>query len=453
MTRIKDPIKPVVVRVIRGLAISAIFLMGPWAAAQFPVRAPGHFKFQLAETPEPVPETLWQQEMEQIVQAQQNMDSGDLQEIAYWNAAYPSYRWHQIMMEVGRASPGHKNGGRIAILHLAIYDALSEVWEHKQTHSQPAPFRQYTKILKLGRERDYSAFVCEWSAAAGAAHRVIGYYFPESRTRLDSLLQRFKEGRLRTGLQLPSDIETGLGIGREIAGLYIDYARTDRTDLTWQGKVPESDGLWSGDPGPWDPMKGQWKPLTLSRTDQFRPAPPPADWSADMEELRVFNRTHSFSDIAWKWKSEPIWDNLLERKLLEYDLGPLEAAFASALFHTARFDATIAAWDGKYHYWGIRPFQYDPEFQPILVETPNFPGYPAGHTTVAGALATVLSGLFPYDTAQFTQLAEECSESRFEGGVHFRTDNEVGLKVGARVGRHVLRAFLSPQEHPDFHRE
>jgi hypothetical protein len=81
---------------------------------------------------------------------------------------------------------------------------------------------------------------------------------------------------------------------------------------------------------------------------------------------------------------------LLERKILEYGLDAETAAYVSAVFHAARFDATIAAWDGKYHYWGIRPFQYDPSFQPILT-TPNFPGYPAGHTTVAGALARVLS--------------------------------------------------------------
>ncbi|CAN0605774.1 unnamed protein product, partial [Ectocarpus sp. 12 AP-2014] len=151
---------------------------------------------------------------------------------------------------------------------------------------------------------------------------------------------------------------------------------------------------------------------------------------------------HKTSAIAWKWKSQPIWDNLVERKILEYGLDSFQAAFANAVFHTARFDATIAAWDGKYHYWGIRPFQYDPSFIPIL-ETPNFPGYPAGHTTVAGSLAKVLSHLFPHDTAEFEALALECSESRFEGGVHFRTDNEVGLEVGEKVGEQVWKHFNS----------
>ncbi|WP_373519543.1 phosphatase PAP2 family protein [Pricia sp.] len=160
-----------------------------------------------------------------------------------------------------------------------------------------------------------------------------------------------------------------------------------------------------------------------------------------MEELRRFNEEYKSSDIAWKWKSEPVWDNLVERKILEYDLDALESAFANAVFHTARFDATIAAWDGKYHYWGIRPFQYDPEFEPILVDTPNFPGYLAGHTTVAGSLASVLSFIFPQDGKLFRNLALECSESRFEGGVHFRTDNEVGLKVGTEVGNEVIRRF------------
>jgi hypothetical protein len=364
----------------------------------------------------------------------------------YWNAAYPSYRWHQIMMEVSRARKGHKNGGRVAILHLAIYDALAAVWQQKKKYQTNTPFQQNDKVKQLSRESASSAFICEWSAAAGAAQEVIGYYFPNRRPYLDSLLVQFKTARLRTGLQLPLDVERGVRIGQQIAKQYIAYAKTDRTDRIWEGEVPRADSLWSGKPSQWDPMKRQWRPLTLSRPDQFRPAPPPTDWTADMEELRQFNATHQTSTIAWKWKSQPIWDDLLERKILEYDLNPWEAAFASAVFHTARFDGIIAAWDGKYHYWGIRPFQYDPTFQPILVDTPNFPGYPAGHTTVAGSIATVLSFLFPQDKSFFHELAKECSESRFEGGVHFRTDNEVGLTVGYEVGKQVIDVFLGRME-------
>ncbi|MEM7551540.1 MAG: vanadium-dependent haloperoxidase [Bacteroidota bacterium] len=399
------------------------------------------FKFELKEPFPPIDEKLLRDEISEIIIAQQKMEEEDPWSIKYWNASYPSYRWHQLLMGVSRNHRGHKNGGRVAIMHLAIYDAMVEVWKHKEVHFQKATYQFDSRVKKLGQETDYSAFICEWSAVAGAAHRVIGYYFPEQKELLDNQLAAFKSARLATGLQFPSDIEKGLEIGRKIADQYIEYAKTDRTDLRWEGTVPEADSLWSGNPSPWDPMKGQWKPLTLVQADQFRPGPPPADWSADMEELRKFNAEYQTSAIAWKWKSEPVWDRLIERKILEYGLDPLEAAFTNAVFHTARFDGIIAAWDGKYHYWGIRPFQYDPSFQPILIETPNFPGYPAGHTTVAGSIAKVLSFLFPRDESLFYELAEECAESRFEGGVHFRIDNEVGLDVGYQVGQQVIKVF------------
>ncbi|MFD0797271.1 vanadium-dependent haloperoxidase [Maribacter chungangensis] len=380
-------------------------------------------------------------ETKTILQLQQQLNDSLFQGVRYWNAAYPSYRWHQIMVTAGNRSEYRKNGGRMAILHLAVYDALAQVWKLKQDADTKAPFQQNKKIKAVTEPSGAPAFICEWSTAAAASHAVIGHYFPDQKAYLDSLLVNFKESRLRTGLQYEGDIEMGMAIGRGIARQYIDYSKTDRTNAVWTGTVPTDKSLWTATPSKWDPMKAQWKPFTLAVADQFRPGPPPSDWTAEMEELRQFNTKHKSSDIAFKWKSEPVWDNLLALKILEYDLDPFQAARANALFHMARFDATIAAWDGKYHYWGIRPFQYDPTFKPILIETPNFPGYPAGHTTIAGALAMVLSKLFPHDAAQFEALAWECSESRFEGGVHFRTDNEVGLIVGEKVGRHVWDAF------------
>lgn len=410
-----------------------------WLSAQAQPYPP--FRYSFEKRYEPMAEAAVPAALSDLLALQRNLDAAARAEIRYWNAAYPSYRWHQIMMQASAAHEGHKNGGRVVIMHVAIYDALAAVWQHKQAHAQAAPYEHDERIERLARARDYSSFVCEYSAAAGAAHAVIRHYFPAQAPYLDSLLGEFVKARLATGLQYPADLEWGLAIGRYMAARYIAYAQTDRTDRTWDGSRPEGEGLWSGTPNPYDPMKAQWRPLTLARPDQFRPGPPPSDWTADMEELRAFNATHRSSDIAWKWKSQPVWDNLIERKLLAYDWDPFAAARANAMFHTARFDGIIAAWDGKYHYWGIRPFQYDTAFQPILIQTPNFPGYPAGHTTVAGSIAAVLSHLFPRDRAEFEALARECSESRFEGGVHFRTDNEVGLKVGQQVGQQVIAGF------------
>jgi hypothetical protein len=360
--------------------------------------------------------------------------------ILYWHVGPPGYRWHQIMGKVSEQNKNQLNGGRMAILHLAIYDATVAVWQLKKNWLQKAPHQAHKGIKAWVKPWLPNSAVCERSAVAGAAREIIAYYFPNSRPYLDSLVKDFIAARQLSGLQFQSDIESGLAIGVEIAQHYINHAKADGTNALWEGTVPTGPNLWTGNPGKKDPMKAKWKPLTLLKQDQFRPGPPP-DFSPDMAELRAFNAKNQSSDIAWKWKSEPVWDDLIERKTLEYQLDPLQAAYANAMFHVARYDGIIAAWDAKYTYWGIRPFQLDPSFKPILVVTPNFPGYPAGHTTVAGSIATVLGHLFPAEKVEFENLARECAESRFEGGVHFRTDNETGLQMGKKVGEWIIQRF------------
>jgi hypothetical protein len=46
--------------------------------------------------------------------------------------------------------------------------------------------------------------------------------------------------------------------------------------------------------------------------------------------------------------------------------------------------------------------------------------------------------LFPIDAKEFHKLAEEETLSRFEAGVHFRTDNEAGMKLGKEVAWEII---------------
>ena len=82
------------------------------------------------------------------------------QVIDYWNAAYPSYRWHQIMMRAGLNHNGHKNGGRMAILHLAIYDALAASQNADQRSTvadNPELGRSASEFAALLRRSNYKA--------------------------------------------------------------------------------------------------------------------------------------------------------------------------------------------------------------------------------------------------------------------------------------------------------
>jgi len=112
-----------------------------------------------------------------------------------------------------------------------------------------------------------------------------------------------------------------------------------------------------------------------------------------------------------------------------------------AVLHTAYHDAVIAIFDAKYTYWGIRPDQYDTTYKP-LISTPPFPGYPSGHATGAATTSAVLGYFFPADAKEFQQLAQDCADSRFDAGIHFRTDNEAGLRMGEAIGKYIVETWM-----------
>ena len=52
--------------------------------------------------------------------------------------------------------------------------------------------------------------------------------------------------------------------------------------------------------------------------------------------------------------------------------------------------------------------------------------------------AEIYSYFFPESRAFFMKRAKDGAESRFQGGIHFRTDNEVGLEMGRKVGAFII---------------
>jgi hypothetical protein len=56
----------------------------------------------------------------------------------------------------------------------------------------------------------------------------------------------------------------------------------------------------------------------------------------------------------------------------------------------------------------------------------------------------VLSAFFPAQEDELAAIAEEAAISRLYAGIHFRSDNEVGLTLGRRVGRVAVEAYHVP---------
>jgi len=104
-----------------------------------------------------------------------------------------------------------------------------------------------------------------------------------------------------------------------------------------------------------------------------------------------------------------------------------------ALLNMALFDAAIVCWDAKNTYFNPRPSQMNPAIK-TLTGLPNFPSYTSGHSTFSGAAAIVLGYLNPARAADYTSMADEASKSRLYGAIHYRSDIEVGLQMGQKVG-------------------
>ncbi|HEY0680161.1 MAG TPA: hypothetical protein VGD17_17875, partial [Chitinophagaceae bacterium] len=71
--------------------------------------------------------------------------------------------------------------------------------------------------------------------------------------------------------------------------------------------------------------------------------------------------------------------------------------------------------------------------------TPPFPGYPSGHAMMSGMFADLFSYMCPTDKAYFQKKAKDAAESRFHAGIHFRSDNEVGLELGRKIASAVIQ--------------
>jgi len=53
-------------------------------------------------------------------------------------------------------------------------------------------------------------------------------------------------------------------------------------------------------------------------------------------------------------------------------------------------------------------------------------------------MAELLSYFFPADRSYFQEKAKDAAESRFQAGIHFRTDNEVALELGKKVADKII---------------
>lgn len=191
-------------------------------------------------------------------------------------------------------------------------------------------------------------------------------------------------------------------------------------------------------------------PWYLATSDQFRVAPPPnINSDAGKQQLQqtksaLANITDEQRDAVVFWAGGPgtktppgIWLNVADQYMKDNDTDLPTVLSLHADLTTSMADAVIAVFDSKYAHLQKRPFMMDGTISTVM-PTPNHPSFPSGHATISGAANIILAYYFPENKTYWLQTAEETSNTRLWGGIHFPIDNSVGLDLGEKIGNRAL---------------
>jgi hypothetical protein len=437
----------------------------------------------------------YQAELTSIKSAQAQLTDAQRKSITYWSSG-GVLRWNEILLELVSRSdlpPAPRADGTYPVpdannpfadpnfpfgnppyaaraysyVSVAQFEALKAAWYYKYLYNRPAPSKVDRGVQALMPNNDLPAYPSEDAVLSGITVELLKLLFPASIDEINAKSSEQLQAASLSGKASASDIAAGLALGRAIYPVFLARARGDGMGAA--GSTPAatqalSDATAARGEIPWHsmdipprppmlPLFGKVKGWMMTPDDivKERPGPPPSTSSAlmarELAEVKdtVAHLTREQRAIAFKWAdgaSTPTppghWNFLAEGYIRDGQFSEVRAARVFALIDMALHDAGVGCWDTKYFYYSPRPAQLDPEIK-TAIGLPNFPSYTSGHSTFSGAAAEVLSYLFPGGRAQFEAERDEAAISRLYGGIHYRSDNEVGKDHGKRIGGYTVR--------------
>jgi hypothetical protein len=321
------------------------------------------------------------------------------------------------------------------------------------------------------------------AAVAAAARGVLLHYFPVSGPRVEAAytaaLDAVPDGPRETA---------GVAYGELAAEHVLQLRQGDG----WQGSATfdasPAPGVWRPTPPAFAPFLAPWlatmEPFLIRRPDQFRPAAPPAltsrQYARDYQEVAAYGSATSTVRTAEQTEIARFFGGNLTAQLqggyrdhiTRHGLDASQAALYLGVANLTQTDALISCWDTKLHFARWRPVTAinlgdtdgnpattgDPSWTPLLSTLP-FPEYVSAHTEVAAAVTSALAALEGTSEVDLTlsstvtgttrhyatarQLREDSIGARIWAGIHFRTADEVGDRVGASLGTWIAEHRLS----------
>jgi hypothetical protein len=335
----------------------------------------------------------------------------------------------------------------------------------------------------------------DFSYASLIAYCMVGeaVTFPEGSLKeyTDSLHQLVKDHGMPTKM-----ISASESFAKEMGAAIIAWSKKDNYAQTRSAEkftVKDIPGRWVPTPPMYasaaEPHWKEIRTMVLDSASQFRPSAPPAFNVTDKNSeyyknvMMVKNAVDSLTDeqkhIANFWDDNPFKVNVtghamfstkkfsppghwmsivgIANKTAKKDFNT--AVYAYAKTAIALFDAFIHTWDAKYEYNTVRPETvinkyFDQNWRPLL-QTPAFPEYTCGHSTISSSAAEALTSVygdnfaytdsteleFGIENRSFTSFraaAEENNWARFYGGIHFHNSCITSTQKGKAVGNWVV---------------
>ena len=445
--------------------------------------------------PDAVTSPAYIADLNEIKAYQANLTSEQKASIKYWSAG-AVLRWNEILRELvarHNLAPYQNEDGSYpapnsanpfaypqfpfsnppyaarsyAYVSAAQYDALVVAWHFKTKYNRAAPYKNDAAIQALVPKTDLPSYPSEDAVVSGAAVETLKLLFP---TEIAFIEQKAAEQKLycmMAGANTRSELNAGEALGKQVAALFTARARTDKagkaigTQALWDQLAMQTEAkgekcwlsLETPKRPPMLPLFCKVSPFLFDTLTVVALRPPPPysthsnEFKKETEEVLYYskNATREREAIVAFWAdgtgtySPPgHWNAIAADEFVKQNYSEVRWARNFALLNMAEMDAAIVCWDAKYFYFNPRPTQVDPSIK-TLTGVPNFPSYTSGHSNFSGAAATLLTYLLPDRGSKFTDMAEEAAMSRLYGAIHFRSDCEMGLVTGKKVGEFAVQ--------------
>lgn len=97
--------------------------------------------------------------------------------------------------------------------------------------------------------------------------------------------------------------------------------------------------------------------------------------------------------------------------------------------------------DLKYHFNRPRPGilakKYNMKLAEVILSSMKTPSYPSGHSVQGILIGKALGKLYPKHRADFEKEGKDISMSRRVGRAHFKSDSDLGEKIGSDMFNHI----------------